>query len=137
MSTRREPDLEAIRQSVLKMGTLSDGLLRLGPLSIGLDGIFDWIPGLGEAYSIAAATFLLVQGVRAGVGLPTLALAGCLMGTRTLITAIPLAGPLAADLLTMHRWSATLIARAIERRMAGETAPAPMAMRNITPAPAY
>ena len=111
-------DLEAIRRSVLKMGDLSDNLVHLGPFSIGLDGILDWIPGAGELYSVAAGAFLIVQGARAKVGAPTLVVAGILMGARAMITAIPLAGPLAADFLTMHKWSARLIARAIERRIA-------------------
>jgi len=119
----REPDLEAIRLSVLKVGALSDALFHLGPFSIGLDGILDWVPGVGEFYSLAAGGFLLVQGVRAKVGAGTLIVAATLMGARAVITAVPLAGPLAADLLTMHKWSAKLIARAIERRMAQGPAP--------------
>lgn len=115
--TREQPDLEAIRRSVLKVGTLSDSLLRLGPFSIGLDGVLDWIPGVGEIYSVAAGGFLLVQGARAKVPIGTLLVAGGLMGARAAITAIPLAGPLAADLLTMHKWSARLIAAAIQRRI--------------------
>jgi len=55
------------------------------------------------------------------------------MGARTLITAVPLAGPLAADLLTMHKWSAKLIASAIERRMArGPVAPIGAVARTVT-----
>jgi len=119
----REPDLEAIRLSVLKVGALSDALFHLGPFSIGLDGILDWVPGVGEFYSLAAGGFLLVQGVRAKVGAGTLIVAATLMGARAVITAVPLAGPLAADLLTTHKWSAKLIARAIERRMAQGPAP--------------
>ncbi len=111
------PDLEAIRRSVDRLGALSDDLIRLGPFSIGLDGVLDWIPGAGEIYSVAAAAFMLIQGARARVPLGVLILAGGLMGARTLITAVPLAGPLAADLLTMHKWSARLISRAIERRL--------------------
>lgn len=117
MSFRREPDLEAIRKSVERIGVLSDSLVRLGPLSIGLDGVLDWIPGAGEIYSVAAAAIILVQGARARVPVGVLLLAGALMGARALITAVPLAGPLAADLLTMHKWSARLISRAIERRL--------------------
>ncbi|HEY5071853.1 MAG TPA: DUF4112 domain-containing protein [Caulobacteraceae bacterium] len=133
-----EPDLEAIRLSVLRMGALSDSLVKLGPFSIGLDGILDWIPGAGEIYSVAAGAFLIVQGARARVGLPTLAAAAGLMGARTLITAIPLAGPLAADLLTMHKWSARLIAKAIERRIAAGAAatPRPMTVTAVRPAAA-
>jgi hypothetical protein len=117
-----EPDLRAIRASVELVGRLSDGLVRVGPFSLGLDALFSWIPGLGELYSAAAAAFLLVQGFRARVPASTLLLAGVLMGGRTLITAIPVAGAAAADLLTAHRWSARLIIAAIDRRLAAEAA---------------
>ncbi len=122
---RSKSELEAIRKSVEQIGVLSDGLLRLGPFSLGLDGVLDWIPGAGEIYSIAAGAFILVQGLRARVPAGVLFIAGALMGARALITAVPLAGPIAADLLTMHKWSARLVARAIERRMAeiGEDQP--------------
>ena len=125
-----EPDLRSIRASVELVGRLSDGLVRLGPLNLGLDAVFSWIPGVGEIYSAAAAAFLIVQGVRAGVPASTLALAAALMGGRTLITAIPFAGAAAADLLTAHRWSARLILAAIDKRIAAQTTAGP---RNVTP----
>jgi hypothetical protein len=106
-----------IRDSVALIGRLSDGLVRLGPLSLGIDGILSWVPGLGEVYSTAAGAFILIQGVRAGVPAPTLVLAGGLMLGRTAISALPLAGPLAADLLTAHRWSARLVVGAIDRKL--------------------
>jgi len=114
----RDPDLHAIRRSVEAVGRFSDGLLRVGPFSIGADGLMAWIPVAGEFYSAAAAAFLLIQALRARVPLPTLLAAAALMGGRTVITAIPVAGPLAADMLTMHKWSARLIVRAIDRRLA-------------------
>ena len=114
----RDPDLMAIRRSVERMGSLSDNLVRLGPFSLGLDGVLSWIPAVGEIYSGAAAAFLITQGVRARVPASTLLLAGALMGGRTLITAIPFAGPAVSDLLTMHKWSARLIVAAIDRRIA-------------------
>jgi Domain of unknown function (DUF4112) len=125
MSRFGEPDLTAIRRSVEAVGKLSDGLLRLGPLRLGVDGLLSWIPGVGEIYSGAAAVFLLVQGIRARVPLGTLVLAGALMGGRTLITVVPLAGPAAADLLALHGLSSRLIVRAIDRRIAagGRVAP--------------
>ncbi len=121
MTRSEEPDLQAIRASVKLVGQLSDGLLRLGPLNLGLDAVFSWIPGLGEIYSAAAAAFLIVQGVRARVPASTLVLAAALMGGRTLIMVIPVAGAAAADLLTAHRWSSRLIVAAIDRRIAAET----------------
>jgi hypothetical protein len=113
----RDEQLVKIRDSVAMVGRLSDNLVRLGPLSRGIDGVLNWIPGLGEVYSTAAGAFILIQGVRGGVPLPTLALAGGLMLSRTVITAIPLAGPLVADLLTSHKWSARMVVGAIDKRL--------------------
>jgi hypothetical protein len=114
---KSEDQLLKIRDSVAMVGRLSDGLLRFGPLSLGVDGVLSWVPGLGEVYSAAAGTFILVQGVRAGVPLTTLALAGGLMLSRTAVSAIPLAGPLAADIFTAHRWSARMVVGAINRKL--------------------
>jgi hypothetical protein len=114
---RSDDDLLKIRDSVAFVGRLSDSIVRLGPLSLGLDGVLSWIPGLGEVYSTAAGAFILIQGARAGVTAPTLALAGGLMLSRTAVSAIPLAGPMAADLFTAHRWSARLVVGAIDRKL--------------------
>jgi hypothetical protein len=144
-----EVDLQAIRSSVALVGRLSDGLVRLGPFSLGLEGVLSWVPGLGEIYGAGAATFLLVQGFRARVPPATLLLAAVLMFGRTAISAIPLAGAVASDLLTAHKWAARLILAAIDRRLAEEadargaqpfaaqpSASQPVrwsALRNITP----
>jgi hypothetical protein len=114
-----EPDLLAIRASVDRMGRLSDNIFRIGPLSVGLDGILSWIPAVGELYSAGAAVFLIGQGLRARVDIGTLVVCGALMASRTAITAVPLLGPLASDVLTMHKWSARLIVAAIDRKLAG------------------
>jgi hypothetical protein len=114
---RSDNQILKIRDSVAMVGRLSDGLLRFGPLSLGIDGVLSWVPGLGEVYSAAAGAFILIQGVRAGVPAPTLILAAALMLSRTAVSAIPLAGPLAADLFTAHRWSARLVVGAIDRKL--------------------
>lgn len=121
-----DSDPRSIRDSVALIGRLSDGLVHFGPFSLGIDGVLSWIPGLGELYSAGAAAFLLVQGVRARVPVSTLLVAAGMMGGRTVLSAIPLAGSVAADLLTAHKWSARLIVAAIDRRLAAEDArPAP------------
>jgi hypothetical protein len=123
---RREPDLHAIRRSLELVGRLSDGIIQVGPFGLGLEALFDWIPGVGEVYGFGAGAFIIVQGVRARVPVPTLVLAGALMSARTLISAVPLAGPLAADILTLHRYAANLLIAAIDRMLAerGEASPA-------------
>lgn len=107
-------DLVRIRDSVALVGRLSDSLVRFGPFRLGLDGVLSWIPGLGEVYSTAAAGFILVQGVRARIPLQTLAVCAVLMGSRTMISAVPLAGPALADIFLAHRISAKLVVRAID-----------------------
>jgi hypothetical protein len=116
---RSAAELAKIRDSVALAGRLSDSLVRIGPFRLGIDGVLSWIPGLGEVYSTAAAAFILVQGLRAGVPAHILAVCAALMGSRTVVSAIPLAGPVAADLFTAHRWSARLVVRAIDAKLAG------------------
>ena len=70
-----------------------------------------------EIYSTAAGAFILVQGARAGVPVGTLAVAGGLMFSRTAVSAVPLAGPVAADLFRAHKWSARMVSRAIDRKL--------------------
>jgi hypothetical protein len=118
MAKLESGELQRIRDGVARLGSLSDSVIKVGPLSLGLDGLLAWAPGVGELYSAAAGSYMLVQGVRAGVSPAVLAgCAGLLFG-RTALTAIPLAGPLAADLLTAHKWSARLITSAIDRKLA-------------------
>jgi hypothetical protein len=120
-----EPDLLAIRRSVATVGRLSDGLIRMGPFRLGLDGVLSWIPGVGEIYSAGAAAFIIVQGVRARVPLHVLLGCAALMGSRTVVAAVPLAGPLAADLFLAHRLSARMVVRAIDKMLPVDVLPPP------------
>jgi hypothetical protein len=113
-------ELVRVRDSVALVGRLSDSLVRVGPFRLGLDGVLTWIPGVGELYSTAAAAFILVQGVRARVPLPTLATCAVLMGSRTMVSAIPLAGPAVADFFLAHRISAKLVVKAIDAMLPAE-----------------
>ncbi len=113
-----DAELISIRDSVRWVGRLSDSIVRLGPFSLGVDGILSWIPGVGEIYSVAAGAFIVLQGARAGVPMGTLAAATALMACRTIVSGVPLAGAAFADVFTAHRWAAAMIARAIDRRVA-------------------
>jgi hypothetical protein len=58
------------------------------------------------------------------------------MGGRTVISAVPLAGPAAADLFTAHRWSARLVVQAIDQMLPQEQRtprPAPLWRRVFAP----
>jgi hypothetical protein len=117
MARSRDAELQSIRDSVAFVGGLSDSIVRIGPFSLGLDGLLAWVPVVGELYSAGAAAFLLAQGVRARV--PAWVLLGCaaMMGLRTAVDVAPLAGALAADLFTAHKWSARLIVKAIDKKL--------------------
>lgn len=122
MAKSREAELKSIRDSVAWIGGLSDSLVKIGPFSIGLDGVLAWLPGVGEVYSAGAAAFLLIQGVRAGVSPMVLLASAGMLALRTGVDTVPLAGALAADLFTAHKWSARMIVRAIDKKL-GETGP--------------
>jgi hypothetical protein len=119
------PTLLTIRHSVATVGRLSDSLVRFGPFRLGLDGVLSWIPGVGEVYSTGAAVFIIVQGVRARAPLHVLVACAALMGGRTLVSVVPLAGPLAADLFLAHRLSAGMVVRAIDKMLPAGVLPAP------------
>jgi hypothetical protein len=110
-------ELRAIRDSVAKVGRLSDSLIKLGPFSLGIDGILSWIPGVGEVYSALAGAFIVVQGARAGVAASTLVSAAALLVLRTGVSAVPIAGSAFADLFTAHKWAASMIVDAIDRKL--------------------
>jgi hypothetical protein len=132
-----ETELRAIRDSVAYVGRLSDSLVRLGPFSLGIDGVLSWIPGLGELYSTAAGAFIVIQGARAGAPPAVLAAAAALIFLRTTVSALPIAGALAADMFTAHKWAAAMIVRAIDRRLGEATgAPVPAPPAGLRPATA-
>ena len=122
---RTESELRSIRDSVSLVGRLSDSLVRVGPFSLGIDGLLAWIPAVGEIYSVCAGAFILAQGARAGVGVSVLAPAAVLLGVRTLGDAVPFAGPLFADAFTAHKWAARMIVRAIDQKLGAAADQAP------------
>jgi uncharacterized protein DUF4112 len=114
---KSEAELRSIRDSVALVGCLSDSLVRIGPFSLGLDGVLSWAPGLGDLYSTVAGGFILVQGARGGAPAPVLAGAALLIGCRTLVGAVPIAGAAFADVFTAHKWAAAMIVRSIDERL--------------------
>ena len=111
---RSDAELHQIRDSVAWVGRLSDSLVRVGPFSLGVDGVLSWIPGVGEIYSTLAGVFIVAQGARAGVPLPTLLAATALLSCRTLVSGLPIAGAAFADVFTAHRWASAMIVKAID-----------------------
>jgi hypothetical protein len=121
--TRTDAELRSIRDSVRLVGRLSDSIVKLGPFSLGIDGVLSWIPAVGEIYSLGAGAFILAQGVRAGVPVSVLARATLILGIRTLGDVVPFAGPVFADLFTAHKWAAGMVVEAIDRQLGAPARP--------------
>lgn len=117
---RTAGDVALSRARIARIGQVSDGLVRLGPFRIGLDGLLTWAPVLGEVYSLAAGGLLLVEGVRARAPSTALAkVAGLVLGRALLSTAgeTPILGvlaKLAVDGFRAHKLSADILTRAID-----------------------
>ena len=120
---RTDAELKSIRDSVKLVGRLSDSIVKLGPFSLGIDGVLSWIPAVGEIYSLGAGAFILAQGARAGVPVSVLARAALILGARTLGDVVPFAGPVFADLFTAHKWAAGMVVEAIDRQLGAPATP--------------
>lgn len=104
-----------------KIKRISDGLVRLGPFSVGVDGLLAFVPLAGTAYSFAAAGWLMLEGLRARASGFTLARMGAYLGLRTLVSIVPLEGWLADFLFRGHMFAANALQRDIAARF-GEPA---------------
>ena len=122
-SARTPVDIQARRAMIDRIGRLSDNIIGIGPIGIGLDGILAWVPGLGEIYSVAAGAYLLLEGYRARVPVSVLIQVGAIIGLRTAVdfgNVIPILGvasSLIVDLFRGHRWAARLLTRAIDETL--------------------
>ena len=117
MQKKSDAELRASRDTVRWVGRLSDNIIHVGPLSLGIDGILSWVPGIGELYSVAAGGFIIAQGARAGVPIQTLVGAGVLLGFRTIVSGVPIAGAAFSDIFTAHKWAAAMIVKAIDQQL--------------------
>lgn len=109
---RSHSDLHNIRLGVERIKNLSDHIIGVGPIGIGLDGILSWIPGLGFAYSAIAGAMLVGEGVRARAATGTLLHMAALLIVDTFLDASPVPNPIASladTLFTGHKWSANLL----------------------------
>ena len=126
MAARTHFEISRIRAAIERVGTLSDNVVGIGPLKIGLDGILAWIPGVGTVYSLGAAGLLVIQGARARVPAGAMLQVITLLGIRTLVTSsgeaaamltmLPITIPteLAVDFFRAHKWSADILLKAID-----------------------
>lgn len=102
-------DLHNIRSSIERTKKLSDNVVGIGPLGVGLDAVLNVVPGAGALYSLGAGLLLIFDGVRARASPMILVQMGGILAVDTIA---PLAGKLGAIadvLFTGHKWAADML----------------------------
>jgi hypothetical protein len=107
---RSHADLHNIRLGVNRIKTVSDRIVGVGPVGIGLDGVLAFVPGVGALYSAGAALMLMLEAVRARASIGTLIHMGAVLAADTVldIPGNPITGVIDA-FFTGHKWSANVL----------------------------
>jgi hypothetical protein len=125
MIARTHADLQNIRRNVEQITKLSDRIIGIGPLGIGLDGILAGFPVAGVVFSAAAAVLLMIQGLRARASLGTLMHMGILLAIDTLIDVPPGAviTAIVDTLFTGHKWAGNVLLKHMDNTVYVEGPP--------------
>ncbi|WP_419321432.1 DUF4112 domain-containing protein [Caulobacter sp. ErkDOM-E] len=104
-------DLHNIRSNVERVKKLSDNVVGVGPLGVGLDGLLTWIPGAGELYSLGAGGLIIMDAVRARASPMIVIQIVAIILIDTVAGSLPVAGKVADLLFTGHKWSADMLTK--------------------------
>jgi len=105
-----------IWRSVNTLKRLSDRIVGIGPFGLGIDGVLAWLPGAGTIYSAGAASFLLMQALRANASGPTMLRMLAYLAADTASSTVPIIGWTFDTLFPGHLLAATALQRDIEER---------------------
>ncbi|KSB87939.1 hypothetical protein AS593_18675 [Caulobacter vibrioides] len=95
---------------------LSDRLIGVGPVGIGLDGVLAWVPGANTVYSVGAGILLGYQAWQARASLPTVARMAAYMLFDSSTSAVPVIGWAVDTLFPGHLMAAKALQKDIEAR---------------------
>jgi hypothetical protein len=95
---------------------LSDRLIGIGPVGIGLDGVLAWVPGAGLAYGLGAGGLLLFHAVQANASPATLARMTVYLAADNLSDTIPVLGWAVDTLFPGHLMAAKALQKDIEAK---------------------
>ena len=115
MARRSVADIEKIWSNVEGVKKLSDRAVGIGPFGIGLDGLLTWVPVVGTVYSLGAAGWLLVQGIRARAAPGTLLQMVSYLGLDTATTAVGEVVPFAPDIVDLLFPGHLMAAKALQK----------------------
>jgi hypothetical protein len=114
MAKRSVGDIEKIWSNVEGVKKLSDRVVGLGPFGIGMDGLLTWVPFVGDAYTVGAGGWLMIQAVRARASAATVARMAAYLLSDTATAAVPFAGAVVDTLFPAHLLAARALQKDIE-----------------------
>jgi len=95
---------------------LSDGLIRIGPWGLGLEGMLAFLPGANLVYGLGAGGVLVWLAIKADCSKGTIARMVAYLAIDNATDAIPILGWAADALFTGHKMAANALQKDIERR---------------------
>ena len=105
---------------------LSDRLIGVGPLGLGLDGVLAWAPGANLIYSLGAGGLLIAEAVQVRASAVTLVRMAAYIAANSAMTEVPVIGWAMDTLFPGHLMAAKALQKDIEARF-GRPAQAPRA----------
>lgn len=114
MARRTISDIEKIWSNVEGVKKLSDRVVGVGPIGIGLDGVLAWIPGVNIAYGIGAGALLMVFAVQAKASPATLARMLAYLAADNLTDTVPVVGWAVDTVFPGHLMAAKALQKDIE-----------------------
>lgn len=120
MTARTHAELKAARRNIERIKKLSDNVVGIGPLGIGLDGLLSWVPGAGAVYSGIAGLMLIGEGMRVGAPAGDMFKIVLWIAADTFADILPLtpftlpflpATAVVDTFFTAHKWSANTLLR--------------------------
>ncbi|MEW6016709.1 MAG: DUF4112 domain-containing protein [Pseudomonadota bacterium] len=103
-------------RSAERIKRLSDRLVGVGPVGLGLDGILAWVPVAGTVYSLGAGGLLLFEGLRGGASVLTLGRMAAYLALDSATSTVPVAGWAVDTLFPGHLMAANALQKDIEAK---------------------
>ena len=95
---------------------LSDRVVGIGPLGLGLDGVLAWIPGANLIYSLGAGGLLVYEAVQCGAAPATVVRMGVYLAADSALSEVPIVGWAMDTFFPGHLLAARALQRDVERR---------------------
>lgn len=113
------PRLVKILHDCERLARLSDRIVKIGPLNLGLDSALALIPVSGGLYTIGLGGWFVYMGWKAGASPPTLARMAAYVGIDAAMAEVPVLGAAVDVLFPGH----VLAVRALRKDLEGRFGP--------------